>query len=144
MGIVGPAAAGKSTLAQLLCAAGDALWGDSYMQCVSMDGYSFPNSYLSAEPAVDHIGRPCTLKAVKGLPSTLDAGALLRDLHLLRSTDAQTVLLPAYSRDLHDPVPDCVAVAPGCRIVIIEGMYPVVGSNTILHYLKEGMTLPVF
>lgn len=132
MGIVGPAAAGKSTLAQLLCAAGDVLWGNSYMQCVSMDGYSFPNSYLSAEPAVDHLGRPCTLKAVKGLPCTLDAGALLRDLRRLRSTDAQTVLLPAYSRHLHDPVPDCVAVEPGCRIVIIEGMYPAVDCKTIV------------
>lgn len=134
MGIVGPAAAGKSTLAQLLCAAGDVLWGDSYMKCVSMDGYSFPNSYLSAEPAVDHMGRPCTLKAVKGLPSTLDASALLRDLRRLRSTYADTVLLPAYSRDLHDPVPDCVAVTPSCRIVIVEGVYPAVRSNsTIVH-----------
>lgn len=125
MGIVGPAAAGKSTLAQLLCAAGDVLWGDSYMQSVSMDGYSFPNSYLSGEPAVDHRGRPCTLKDIKGLPSTLDAGALLRDLRRLRSADdMQTVLLPAYSRDLHDPVPDCVNIAPECRIVIIEGVYP--------------------
>lgn len=121
MGIVGAAAAGKSTLAQLLCAAGDVAWGTSRVQCFSMDGYSFPNSHLSTQRAEDDQGRPCSLKDIKGLPRTLDAEALLRDLRRLHRPSTQTVRLPAYSRDLHDPVPDSVAVDPQCRVVIVEG-----------------------
>lgn len=135
MGIVGAAAAGKSTLSQLLCAAGNTLWGTSWAQCISMDAYSFPNSRLSATPAVDHLGRPCTLKDMKGLPSTLDAEALLRDIRRLCPPTAQTIFLPAYDRDLHDPVPNAVAVAPDCRVVLVEGKvlqeYCCVINNTV-------------
>lgn len=101
VGMVGAAAAGKSTLAQLICAACDVLHGmDTWSQCVSMDGYSFPNSHLVAQPATDHLGRACTLKDIKGAPSTLDANAFLRDLLRLRSSSSsvETILLPAYSR----------------------------------------------
>lgn len=120
VGLCGSAAAGKSTLAQLLCAACGVLWGSSSVACVSMDAYSFPNTYLSAEPA-EHLGRPCTLKDIKGLPETLDSASFLRDLNHLRHPSVHNIMLPAYSRDLHDPVPDCVAVAPDCRVVIVEG-----------------------
>lgn len=122
VGVSGSAGAGKSTLAQLLCAACNILSGRSHFsQTVSMDGYSFPNAHLSAQPAEDHLGRPCTLKDVKGHPKTLDCASLLRDLERLRLPNAQPILLPAYSRQLHDPVPECVAVARDCRLVIVEG-----------------------
>lgn len=86
-----------------------------------MDAYSFPNAHLSTESAEDHAGRPCTLKDIKGHPKTLDCASLLRDLNRLRVPNAQTILLPAYSRSLHDPVPDSVAVSPECQVVIVEG-----------------------
>lgn len=122
MGFAGSAGAGKSTLAQLLCAACNILSGRcDFAQTVSMDAYSYPNAQLSAQPAEDHLGRPCTLKDIKGQPETLDCASLLRDLERLRLPNAQTIMFPAYSRTLHDPVPDCVAVAPDCRLVIIEG-----------------------
>lgn len=122
VGVSGSAGAGKSTLALLLCAACNILSDrPNFSQTVSMDAYSYPNAQLSAQPAEDHLGRACTLKDVKGQPKTLDCASLLRDLERLRLPNAQSVLLPAYSRQLHDPVPDCVAVAPGCRIVIVEG-----------------------
>lgn len=101
MAVVGAAAAVKSTLAELVCAACRLLQGTkSWIQCVSMDGYSFPNSYLVSQSATDHLGRPCSLKEIKGAPSPLDADALLRDLLLLRSSTSNTdaILLPAYSR----------------------------------------------
>lgn len=124
VGVSGSAGAGKSTLAQLLCAACNTLSGRSHFsQTVSMDAYSFPNAHLSAQPAEDHLGRACTLKDIKGQPKTLDCVSLLRDLERLRLPNARTLLLPAYSRHLHDPVPDCVAVAPDCSLVIIEGTY---------------------
>lgn len=28
-----------------------------------------------------------------------------------------------FNRDLHDPVPECVAVVPECRVVIVEGLH---------------------
>ncbi|CAM9739592.1 unnamed protein product, partial [Scytosiphon promiscuus] len=122
VGLCGSAAAGKSTLAQLLCAACGVLWGTSSVTCLSMDAYSFPNAYLSAEPA-EYLGRPCALKDIKGRPETLDSASFLRDLDYLRLRSTHTIMLPAYSRDLHDPVPNCVAVAPDCRIVIVEGLH---------------------
>lgn len=122
MGMSGSAGAGKSTLAQLLCAACNNLSGQCHFsQTVSMDAYSYPNAHLSAQPAEDHLGRACTLKDIKGQPKTLDCASLLRDLELLRLPIAQPILLPAYSRQLHDPVPDSVTVAPDCRVVIVEG-----------------------
>ena len=124
MGLCGSAGAGKSTLAQLLCAACDILANNNrFSQTVSMDAYSFPNAHLSAEPAKDHLGRACTLKDIKGKPDTLDCASFLVDLERLRSSNAETILLPAYSRELHDPVPACVAVEPECRVVIVEGMH---------------------
>lgn len=123
VGISGSAGAGKSTLAQLLSAACNILSGQCHFsQTISMDAYSYPNAQLSAQSAEDHLGRPCTLKDIKGQPKTLDCASLLRDLERLRLPNAQTILLPAYSRQLHDPVPDCVAVAPECRLVIVEGI----------------------
>lgn len=86
-----------------------------------MDGYSFPNSYLLAEQVLDHRSNPCTLKDIKGLPNTLDVDALLRDLLRLRTAGRETVLLPSYDRDLHDPVPDSVSIATDCKVVIVEG-----------------------
>lgn len=121
VGLCGSAAAGKSTLAQLLCAAYRIIWGASSIQCISMDAYSYPNAHLAAE-VTEYLGRACTLKDIKGLPNTLDCTSLLRDLGRLRTPTTESVKLPAYSRDLHDPVPDCVAVAPDCRVVIVEGL----------------------
>lgn len=135
VGLCGCAAAGKSTLAQLLCAACGILWGPSKIQNVSMDAYSFPNAHLSTRPAEDHIGRPCTLKDIKGHPKTLDCASLLRDLDRLRAPNAQTILLPAYSRSLHDPVPDCVAVSPECQVIIVEG-------KTSIEYLATLKPIP--
>lgn len=126
VGIVGAAAAGKSTLAQLVCAACSVLWRAScgaWIQCVSMDGYSFPNSHLVAQPATDHLSRSCSLEDLKGIPVTLDADALLRDLLRLRTSKRESVLLPAYNRDLHDPVPDSVTVSTDCRVVVVEGLH---------------------
>lgn len=103
-----------------------------------MDGYSFPNSYLRAEQAIDHQGRPCTLKDIKGLPNTLDVDALLRDLLRLRTAGREPVLLPSYNRDLHDPVPDSVAIATDCKVVIIEGEKPrILGTS---YHFRENIT----
>ncbi|CAM9767215.1 unnamed protein product [Ascophyllum nodosum] len=123
IGIVGPAGAGKSTLSQLLCAACTILSGTPWVQCVSMDGYSFPNSRLVAEQAVDNLGRICTLKDIKGLPSTLDVNVLLQDLLRLGSAGNDPIFLPAYDRGLHEPVPNSVAIATDCKIVIFEGLH---------------------
>lgn len=122
VGVSGSAGAGKSTLAQVLCAACNILSGQPHFsQTVSMDAYSHSNAHLSAQQAEDQLGRACTLKDVKGQPRTLDCASLLRDLERFRLPNTQSILLPAYSRQLHDPVPDCVAVAPECRLVIVEG-----------------------
>lgn len=126
MGIVGPAGAGKSTLAQMICSACRRFWeadGAPWIQCVSMDGYMYPNSYLVAQSAKDHLGNPCSLKDIKGAPSTLDVEGLIRDLDRLRSRCCESVLLPSYDRNIHDPVPESIAVDLACRVVVIEGLH---------------------
>lgn len=34
-----------------------------------------------------------------------------------------------FNRDLHDPVPDCVAISPGCRVVVVEGLHLLHGEE---------------
>ena len=92
------------------------------MATVGLDGYHYPNAYLLAHrtpPAVSEAG---ALKLYKGAHFTFDAARLVADLRRLRSAEA-TLRLPGYDRRLHEPVEGRIAVAPGDRLVLVEGNY---------------------
>jgi fructose-1-phosphate kinase PfkB-like protein/pantothenate kinase len=85
----------------------------------SMDAYHMTNAELAARGWAH----------VKGSRRTFRPIDLLADLRRLCSpSDAGSVLLPAYCRSLHEPVPNAVRVEPHHRIIILEGLYVLLGG----------------
>lgn len=107
LGISGGPGSGKSTLAEGLASQ----WATFDASVVPMDGFHFSNAHLEA----------AGLAHLKGAPATFDADALARLLAHLRGGGGATA--PAYSRQLHEPVPDAIRIPATCRIVIVEGNY---------------------
>ncbi len=77
-----------------------------------MDGFHLPDAVLASRGLADVKGAPATFDRA-GLEALLDA---LRDLTI-------TVFAPAYSRELHAPVPGAIAIPPETQIVLVEGNY---------------------
>ena len=113
VGVAGPPAAGKSTLAASLTTSLRHEFGQDAAVAVSMDGFHLANARLVA------LG----LAGRKGAPETFDAAGFVALLGRLREPDGQIVYAPAYSRVVHESIGSAVPVAPGVRTVVIEGNY---------------------
>jgi pantothenate kinase len=113
LGITGPPAAGKSTLAEALAAAVDAQHGAGFAVVAPLDGFHLSNQTL------DRLG----LRAVKGAPQTFDAAAFVGLLRRLREEPASTVLWPDFDRAAEATVPEAIPIDPEARLVITEGNY---------------------
>jgi pantothenate kinase len=109
LGIVGPPGAGKSTLAEQVCAAvpGSVL--------VPMDGFHLAQAVLDEAGVADR----------KGAPDTFDrAGYLALLERILRQTPADPpVYAPTFRRDIEEPIAGAIAVPSGCPLVVTEGNY---------------------
>jgi len=102
LGITGPPAAGKTTLAEELVRA----LGGEPVAHVPMDGFHL------ADVELDRLGR----RDRKGAPDTFDAAgyaALLRRLHEDRD---DVIYAPAFERDLEQPVAGSIPVPRGRRL----------------------------
>ncbi|MFV0287726.1 MAG: nucleoside/nucleotide kinase family protein, partial [Demequina sp.] len=108
VGLAGPPGSGKSTLAARMVDA----WGPGVV-VVPMDGFHLSNADLAATG----------LAARKGAPETFDVAGLVTLLTALRKPGRGALTAPAYSRELHDPVPDAIAIPAGASTVIVEGNY---------------------
>ena len=113
LGITGVPGSGKSTLAGALTAELNSAGGRARAACVPMDGFHRWNSELHALGLSDY----------KGCPASFDANRFVHALHVLRDCSDRTVMFPEYSRTIHEPVADAIAITPDTRIVIIEGLY---------------------
>jgi pantothenate kinase len=111
IGITGPPAAGKSTLASVLA---DAI--DSSV-VVPMDGFHLSNVELER----------LRLSHRKGAPETFDAAGFLHLLLRIRRS-SELVYAPAYSRVLHESIGGSVPVFPDTRVVLVEGNYLLLGE----------------
>ena len=109
LGIVGPPGAGKSTLAEQVCAAvpGAVL--------VPMDGFHLAQAVLDEAGVADR----------KGAPDTFDrAGYLALLERIVRQTPADPpVYAPTFRRDIEEPIAGAIAVPSGCPLVVTEGNY---------------------
>ncbi|OYN82428.1 nucleoside/nucleotide kinase family protein [Mycolicibacterium sphagni] len=108
VGITGPPGAGKSTAAQMLAAYFE---GASYLP---MDGFHLSNA------ALDRLGR----RGRKGAIDTFDAAGYIAALRLVaQEYGRRNVYVPAFDRNLDEPVADGYMVPADSRLVLTEGNY---------------------
>ena len=117
LGIAGPPAAGKSTLAEALR---EALNGgrapaaaDEVATIAALDGFHFDDQVLNAR---GHRPR-------KGAPFTFDAAGYAAMLERLAAPAREAVAVPVFDRDLELSRAAAAVVEPHHRIVITEGNY---------------------
>jgi pantothenate kinase len=113
LGLAGPPAAGKSTLARALVNGVNARLGADTAAYVPMDGFHLSNAQL------DRLG----LRGRKGAPDTFDANGYVHLLRRLRSDHERPVYAPAFDRALEEPVAAGLVVLPDTRLVVTEGNY---------------------
>ncbi|WP_245981864.1 nucleoside/nucleotide kinase family protein [Mycetocola tolaasinivorans] len=107
LGMAGAPGAGKSTLAARIVAE---LGEDATL--VPMDGYHLSRAVLADLGRTDR----------KGAPDTFDAAGFVALLGRLQDA-RETVYVPSYDRDLHEPVAAALAVSPVTPLLIVEGNY---------------------
>ena len=125
VGIAGPPGAGKSCTATILAAVleelGCAEGRPEWPLVAPLDGFHYANAYLSTHTASAPDGTAQLMSSLKGMHLTFDGERALAILRRVRA--GEDVKLPLYSRELHDPVEDALAVGPQHRLVLVEGNY---------------------
>jgi hypothetical protein len=116
IGFAGPTGAGKSVVTVLFKELAKQAGLPFAIECVTIDAYHYPNSYLLAH---DSEGVP--LKQVKGRFDTYEVAALAGDLQAFAA--GGSVAFPEYSRTLHDPVPNRILVAAPAALLLLEGLW---------------------
>lgn len=117
--LAAPPGAGKSTLAAFMEWLSRCTPEATPLQAVGMDGFHYPNAYLSAHSFVDEDGREVCMRSRKGAPQTFDVEGLRAALADARS-DAPAPW-PTYSRVLHDVVAASLPIRK--KILLVEGNY---------------------
>jgi pantothenate kinase len=112
VGLTGPPAAGKSTLAAALAAA---LVNRDGVRAVAvpMDGFHLANVELARLGLADR----------KGAPETFDAHGFVNLLERLRAAGPDVVYAPAFDRNVNESIGSAIPVPPDIRVVVIEGNY---------------------
>ena len=120
VGMVGAPGSGKSTVTAALV---DALNGRSGGSggggaaggavAVPMDGFHLANAELV------RLG----LRDRKGAPETFDAAGFVALLHRLHAADEPCVYVPAFDRELEEPVAGSIPIDGQVRYVLVEGNY---------------------
>lgn len=116
IGMAGPTGAGKSVVAVLFKELARQARLPFAFEVITIDAYHFPNRFL-----LSHFADGVPLKQVKGRFDTYDVAALARDLKAF--TAGANVAFPAYSRKLHDPVPDQIRVEALAALLLVEGLW---------------------
>ena len=114
LGITGPPAAGKTTLAQRLR---DELGAAAAY--VPLDGFHLAHQLLVDSGLADR----------KGAPDTFDAAGYVALLRRLRDPEEGAVYAPRFDRDIEDSIANAIPVPPDVPLVITEGNYLLLRSG---------------
>jgi len=114
LGITGPPAAGKSTLAEMLLAE-----LAPHAAYVPLDGFHLAHHVLQKLGTVHR----------KGAPDTFDAAGYVALLRRLRDPGEGTVYAPQFRREIEDSLANAIPVPPDMRLVITEGNYLLVRTG---------------
>ncbi len=114
LGITGPPAAGKTTLAETLLAE-----LAPHAAYVPLDGFHLAHHVLQELGTVHR----------KGAPDTFDAAGYVALLRRLRDPAEGTVYAPEFRREIEDSVANAIPVPPDVRLVITEGNYLLVRTG---------------
>lgn len=112
LGLTGPPAAGKSTLAEQLVTLLNAK-GQDWAIAVPMDGYHFSNDHLN-ELGLLHL---------KGVPASFDASAFVAFVASIRHETEEIHSAPEFLREIEASIPNAIVVRPQHKFVIVEGNY---------------------
>jgi pantothenate kinase len=116
VGLVGMPGAGKSTLAAQWVREVNAAAGAGTALALGMDGFHLRRAQLAQMPD------PAAALARRGAPWTFDAQALARRLRELREATGP-VYWPGFDHGVGDPAPNAIAIAPGTRLLLVEGLH---------------------
>jgi hypothetical protein len=116
VGIAGPTGAGKSVVAALFKELARQARLPFAFEAITIDAYHYPNSFL-----LSHFSAGVPLKQFKGRFDTYDAVALITDLKSFAA--GEKVSFPAYSRKLHDPIPDSIRIESPAALLLVEGLW---------------------
>jgi pantothenate kinase len=118
--VAGPPGSGKTAFTSILVAVINAEAGADIAVLVGLDGWHYPNDYLSTH-ALCRGGKQIDLRGIKGAPETFDATGAYDCLLAIRQ--GGQVRFPVYSRHLHEPVLGGGSIDLSQKIVVVEGNY---------------------
>jgi pantothenate kinase len=114
VGITGPPAAGKSTLATTLAHSLRTDYGAKAAIAIPMDGFHLANAELA------RLG----LANRKSAPETFDVAGFVSLLRRLRTPrDGEVVYAPEFNRALNESIGSAIPVPATLRVVVVEGNY---------------------
>lgn len=117
--LAGPPGSGKTTLGALWECLAETYASGHSIRTLPMDGFHYPNRVLDAE-TVMRDGRSIPLRKIKGAPESFDLPHFTESLQAL--SEGKDLYWPRYDRQIHDPVPDAIAV-PAQGMLLVEGNY---------------------
>ncbi len=113
--LAAPPAVGKSTLVSFLSWLSRQDESLTEVQGLGLDGFHYPQEFLNTH-TIQVDGKTVSMASVKGHPDTFDAQGFLEKMQQIQQ---EGIRFPEYSRTLHNPQPEKIAVTG--KIVLIEG-----------------------
>lgn len=117
--LAGPPGSGKTTLGALWESLAETHAPDLSIRTLPMDGFHYPNRVLDAETIVRD-GQSIPLRKIKGAPESYDLPRFTASVQAI--AEGRPVSWPKYDRQIHDPIPDAIAV-PEQGLLLVEGNY---------------------